>query len=206
MYVVLVTGLLMSELLSNLRAQRIFKSLAALGFIGLALYAGALDTLYGQIILSGLVVCALGDVLLLSRKSSQLFLAGMGAFALGHFAYLTAFMTQQTGVYSTGYLVVSMIGIGGAVGFYAWLKPKLPRGMAIPVGIYTGIIILMVIRSFGLPMNGPMIFAPIAAVLFAVSDMFVARDRFVAPSPKNAWAITPLYFGAQALFALSTQI
>lgn len=206
LYVCLVAALLASELCENSGLQRIFKPLAALGFIGLALYVGALNSLYGQIIFVGLLACALGDVFLLSRKSQGLFLAGMGAFALGHFAYLTAFVTRQTDVILTGHIVISMIAIGGGVGFYSWLKPKLPKGMAIPVGIYTGIIILMVIRSFGLPMSGALMLAPIGAVLFAVSDMFVARDRFVAPTPKNALAITPLYFGAQALFALSTQV
>lgn len=206
LYAGLVAALLVSELRESSRFQRIFKPLAALGFIGLALYVGALNSLYGQIILAGLIGCALGDVLLLSRKSQTLFLAGMGAFAFGHFAYLTAFVTQQADLISTKHIVISMIAIGGGLGFYSWLKPKLPRGLPIPVGIYTGIIILMVIRSFGLPMTGAFIFAPIAAVMFAVSDMFVARDRFVTPTPKNALAITPLYFGAQALFALSTQI
>ena len=62
----------------------------------------------------------------------------------------------------------------------------------------------MVINALGLPMRGPLRLAMIGAVMFAMSDVFVARDRFVTPTPLNALAITPLYFGAQALIALST--
>jgi hypothetical protein len=43
-----------------------------------------------------------------------------------------------------------------------------------------------------------------AAVAFYLSDVSVARDRFVAPGFDNRiWGL-PLYYGAQLLFALST--
>ena len=46
----------------------------------------------------------------------------------------------------------------------------------------------------------------IAAVMFAVSDIFVARDRFVSPSVVNRLWGLPLYYAAQLIFALSTQV
>ena len=64
----------------------------------------------------------------------------------------------------------------------------------------------MVLTSITINKQDAFILAPIGAIMFAISDMFVARDRFVKPDAKNAFAITPLYFGAQAIFALSTQI
>jgi len=69
------------------RAQFFFKPLAALGFVLLALQSGALETIYGQIIIGGLVACAIGDVCLLFRNSQKLFMGGMLAFAMGHLAY-----------------------------------------------------------------------------------------------------------------------
>ena len=75
-----------------------------------------------------------------------------------------------------------------------------------PVGIYTAIILMMVLNAIDLPLTRPILFAMIGAIMFAISDMFVARDRFVNRDAKNAIAITPLYFGAQALLALSTHI
>jgi len=46
----------------------------------------------------------------------------------------------------------------------------------------------------------------IAALAFATSDYFVGMDRFIDPKKYWALAITPLYFGAQALFAMSVAI
>jgi len=43
----------------------------------------------------------------------------------------------------------------------------------------------------------------VGALAFAVSDVAVARNRFVAPGPMNkAWGL-PLYYAAQLAFALS---
>ena len=92
----------------------------------------------------------------------------------------------------------------GSSAVYAWLRPHLPKKMRFVVPLYLFIILLMVLVALGLPLSRPLVFAMVGALLFAISDIFVARDRFVSPTPKNALAITPLYFGAQALIALST--
>ncbi len=73
--------------------------------------------------------------------------------------------------------------------------------MRLPIVGYAVIIGIMVSASFLTTLD-----IIIAAIMFAVSDMFVARDRFIKPSSKNALLITPLYFGAQALFAFSVSI
>ncbi len=203
-YALVVLALLIAELREDSRAQRFFKPLAALGFILLAIYFGALESGYGQIILAGLIACAFGDVFLLSRKSEKLFMAGMAAFALGHFAYLGAFISYEGPKPSAVDWVIDGGIILGGLSFLRWLMPKLPKNMIWSVGVYTMIILLMVLNAIDLPLTRPLIFAMMGAVMFAASDMFVARDRFVKPDPKNALAITPLYFGAQALFALST--
>jgi hypothetical protein len=41
----------------------------------------------------------------------------------------------------------------------------------------------------------------VGAVCFYISDLSVALDRFVSPGFKNKIWGTPLYFGAQLLFA-----
>lgn len=80
-----------------------------------------------------------------------------------------------------------------------YLRAHLPADMKVPVLIYTLIILAMVLLSIW---TGNLLVIA-AAVMFAVSDIFVARDRFVSESPRNALIITPFYFGAQAIFALS---
>lgn len=203
-YAGLVGALTLVEFKENRTAQCVIKPAAAFGFVLMALLWGNLDDLYGRLILFGLIACAAGDVFLLSRTSPKLFLAGMAAFAFGHLFYLTAFVTFQDLPFTAGRLVVTGLVIFAFAGVFAWLKPHLPKEMGLAVAAYVFIILLMVINALGLPLRGPLSLAMIGAGMFAVSDIFVARDRFVSPDPGNAIAITPLYFGAQALIALSS--
>ncbi len=203
-YALIVLALLVAELRDDARAQRFFKPMAALGFVLLAIHVGALESFYGQIILAGLVACALGDVLLLSRNSEKLFMAGMVGFAAGHIAYITAMMRISKNPEYIIFIGAFPVLFGSL--FIWWIEKYLDKSMRVAVMVYGLIIIIMVVRSLGITHTGAFIYLPFAAIMFAISDMFVARDRFVTRDPKNALAITPLYFGAQALFALSTQI
>lgn len=202
-YSFIILALLIAELREDRRAQFFFKPLAALGFIVLALQFGALESTYGKTILAGLIACAFGDLLLLSRKSESLFKAGMVAFALGHVIYAIAFGWQFDGLEIDGYIVIG-ITVFSALAFFLWLRPHLETGMVALTCIYIILITLMIAASVARFNYFLKYAAPLGAILFAISDMFVAKDRFVKPNPKNALAITPLYFGAQALFAFST--
>jgi len=195
-YGLIVLALTTAEYKLSRGAQAWLKPLAAVLFILIAIFSGALYWHYGRWILAGLVACAMGDILLLSRDSETRFQLGMAAFAIGHILYICAFYSLAS---AAGISLLAVIPlIAGAV-YFLWIKDKLPNSMRVPVALYSLIIIFMVAKSLGMK---PLII-PLAAILFAISDMFVARDRFVDDSPKNALMITPLYFGAQALFALS---
>lgn len=196
LYSVLVAGLVWAELGENRVEQITFKPLAALGFCALAISAGALSSIYGQLILAALVFCTIGDVALLSRTSNTLFQLGMAAFAIGHVIYSVAFIQIAfQAIWAITALLV-MSGIGLAV--YRYLRKSLSADMHIPVRVYMFIITAMVVTAWG-SQNQIVI---LAAMMFAISDMFVARDRFVSQNPRHALVISPLYFGAQALFAL----
>ena len=198
-YALIIAALTGAEFTRRQPLQNLLKPLAAFLFILIAIGGGALYWDYGRWIVFGLTACAIGDVLLLSRDKPTRFKLGMGAFALGHILYLIAFVTlARSGAFHP--LGLLAIAAGGA--FFFWIRPKLPKDMVIPVAVYALIIIAMVCESFKVAM----VTVPIAACLFAISDMFVARDRFVDDDPRNALVITPLYFGAQALFALSAAI
>lgn len=198
-YAVLVLALTGAEYQRRKALQVWLKPICALLFIAIAVLGGALYWDYGRWILWGLAACAVGDILLLSRGNPLRFKLGMAAFALGHIFYIFAFMVFDEGA---GLSWLAILPILAGIGFLVWIKPKLPKDMVIPVAIYALIIIVMTVRALGLPN----LIIPIAAILFAISDMFVARDRFVNDAPANALVITPLYFGAQALFAMSAAI
>lgn len=198
-FVLAVLALTLAEFRQNRQAQLWLKPLAALLFILIAVFGGAIYWDYGKWILAALMACAIGDVFLLSRNSPVKFQLGMAAFAIGHLLYVFAFvsMTKSAGLNFWGILPAI-----AAAAYLYWVWGKLPKDMKIPVLIYTAIIVAMVLRSFDMPIW----YVPLAAIMFSISDMFVARDRFVKEEPLNALAITPLYFGAQGLFALSAGV
>ncbi len=203
LYALVVLGLLIAELREDRRAQFFFKPLAAFGFVVLALQFGALATSYGQIILVALVMCALGDILLFPRTSKPLFLFGMIAFAFGHIFLIMSFLVTHDLSWK-GLAIGSPLILCLGIFCLHHLRPKIPDEFQTSVDGYSFVVVMMVAVSFAYMSHIPMVV--LGALMFATSDMFVARDRFVKPSPKNALAITPLYFGAQALFALSTSI
>lgn len=196
-------GLVVAEYHGARQAQWVLKPLAAGLFILQAILLEPFGQAYGLLILLGLVLSALGDVFLLPRDKPLILKAGMLAFGLAHLAYAAAFF----GFTGTALGPLSLVAVPVALllaGFTVWwLFPKLGTPDRVAVAIYALLIGLMVVGAF-LYAGGvlPMTVA-LAAGMFAVSDLFVARDRFVVRDPRNSLILTPLYFGAQCLFALS---
>ena len=147
----------------------------------------------------GLGLCAVGDALLLSRARSR-FLAGMAVFAIGHGAYIAAFVLAGMAVTHDVFVGTVVLVIAGAA-IFRKLSPHLGRDRP-AVGAYVAVIVVMVAASFGhVAAGGWGVFA-LAAAMFAVSDVFVARDQFIRSALVNKAAGLPLYFGAQTLLAL----
>jgi uncharacterized membrane protein YhhN len=175
-----------------------FKPVASTGFVVAALGAGALDSTFGTTMLVGLALSWLGDVLLIPA-SSRTFVAGLGSFLLGHVAFAVAFaglgLDETIGLRAAAALVIAMTVV------FRWLMPHVPRDMKLPVVAYMVAISCMVIAGFGAWGVGHSALIPLGAVGFALSDIAVARNRFVAPGFINrAWG-TPLYFVAQLVMA-----
>lgn len=196
-----VAGLLAAERADNARLRWVFKPAASLAFVFAAIASGAGQTPMGLALLAGLVLSAIGDVLLIPR-TAPLFLGGMAAFGLGHLAYACAF---TLGGVRFGYEAAIAGGLTLAAGLI-FLSPLRGRmgPMAAPVGVYTLVISAMVALSvahfMALGSTGALQLAA-GAILFAASDLSVARDRFLARSFVNrAWGL-PLYYGAQCLIA-----
>jgi hypothetical protein len=63
----------------------------------------------------------------------------------------------------------------------------------------------MVVLTIGAAAVGTPLLLPIGAILFAISDLAVARERFVVQAFSNkVWGL-PFYYGAQVLIALSIE-
>jgi uncharacterized membrane protein YhhN len=197
-----VAGLLASERTGRRAGTWIFKPVASTGFLAAALAAGALQTGYGQLILAGLVLSWLGDVLLIPRHSPAVFRAGVLSFLLGHVAFATAFVARGVdGAWALAALAGASLVL---VGIVRWLSGHLPPDMRVAAYAYMVVISVMVVAAVG-TFGARSDFAIVAGALaFYLSDLSVARDRFVASQFFNRLWGLPLYYGAQLLLAFST--
>ena len=179
----------------------LFKTLAAIGFIITGLECGALDSTYGLIILAGLVLCLGGDVLLIP-KSDSIFLMGIGSFLLGHIAFAVAF--AQAGINIQWVLGACLpMGIIAWV-VLRWLRPHLSGLMEKAVPAYILAIGVMVVLAVGCAVEHNAPWVAVGAIGFMLSDLAVARERFIVSSFVNKVWGTPLYFGAQVVIAMTT--
>jgi uncharacterized membrane protein YhhN len=177
------------------------KLVSASAYLAAALSLGALGSPYGRVLVSGMACCWLGDQMLVARTSQRWFLGGLAAFLAGHLVYVAAFVVR--GVSATATLAAAVPMLLLALLVTRWLKPHLETRMVLPVHLYIGAITAMVVVAAGTAyeLGGSVLLA--GAVLFFVSDLGVARNRFVAPGFVNrAWGL-PAYFTAQMLLAAS---
>jgi len=159
---------------------------------------------YYHCVLAGLVSGLVGDVCL-AMPSKRAFRIGLFAFLGGHILYVWAFagLTRPADWASP----VQLIFLAGSGAAFWWLRPHVGRMMA-PVVVYLVVITLMlagawaVFRHPGLGATaGGVIWT--GAVCFYLSDLFVARQRFVTEKYINRLIGLPLYYSGQFLLAFS---
>ena len=126
-----------------------------------------------------------------------MFLAGIAAFLLAHTAFAKAFTVLEFN--RIAFVTALLLWIVVVIILIRWLWKYLHGPYRFAVVIYMAAITVMV--SFAGATTSPLII--VAAGMFAVSDISVARDRFVKHSLGNkVWGL-PLYYIAQLLFAIS---
>lgn len=176
------------------------KAAASTTFVALALINGANGSSYGRFILAALILCWVGDMLLLSRKSSFL-LAGIAAFLLAHLAFAAAFIRETV---NQNWLLGAIVctAVAGVL-LIRWLWPRLESFYRFAVPAYVAAIMTMTSLAVGVSAAAMPATVAIGAIMFAVSDVSVARDRFIESSFVNkVWGL-PLYYFAQLLLAAS---
>lgn len=174
------------------------KPLASLGFLVAATSAGAFDSGYGRWVMGALVLSFAGDVLLIPTARAS-FLAGLVAFLLGHLAFAAAFGVR--GLDAAGVALAALAVAPAAALALRWLWPHVEPPLRGPVLAYVAVISAMVLAAAGTVAAAPRPTLLAGAVAFYVSDLAVARQRFVARTFWNkSWGL-PLYYGAQLLLA-----
>lgn len=191
-----LVGLLASERTGS-SARFLAKPLASAGFIGVAVAAGALDSGFGRWMVAALVLSALGDVFLLG-SSEATFLGGLGSFLTAHLVYGIAFLVR--GVAAPGLLATAPFAVF-ARQVLRWLRPHLSDRMRGPVVAYAVVISIMGVMAVGTAVEVWDWRIPTGAIMFVISDLAVARDKFVEPDVSNRLWGLPLYYGGQLLLA-----
>jgi alkenylglycerophosphocholine hydrolase len=129
-----------------------------------------------------------GDILLLLPAS--FFLPGLGAFLLGHIAYLAALnqVPPPVNLTSLGLLLIGM-------GLVGWIYPKIRAGLRAkpggnrlgpPVLVYSLVLTAMMLSAV-LTLLRPewrrpaAVITALGGILFLISDTVLALDRFTTP-------------------------
>lgn len=193
-----LAALLVSEARGSAAGKWVAKPAATAGFLLLALALDAQTHTYGRLVLLALALSAAGDVLLIP-KARRAFAVGIVAFLLAHVAYGAAFVAL--GQSWTWTLVATALLAPFAALVARRLLPRVPPKLKAPVATYVAVITAMVALALGAWGAGADARVPLGALLFYVSDLAVARQRFVAPGFRNRLVGLPLYYGAQVLLA-----
>jgi uncharacterized membrane protein YhhN len=123
----------------------------------------------------------------------------LGAFFLGHVAYSIAFGLSGPSIAPLLITAAAMLVIGQLV--IRWLNPNLPSELKVPVRAYVAVIGVMTALGVGILTVRPL--ATLGAISFTLSDLAVARQRFVRPGYMNQMLGLPLYYLGQVLIAWS---
>jgi uncharacterized membrane protein YhhN len=189
----LVAAHLAAEARGHLAWRALTKVTASLAFVAIGLLPGPTGPLASGL-LAGLALSVLGDAALLSSRRGW-FLAGLGAFLLAHLAYASAFAAAGR---PDPWLLLPVAGLLLATLRWLWPHAGAMRG---PVVAYCLAIGTMLWLSQGVDR----VEVRLGAVLFAASDLAVARNQFVRPGLANRVVGLPLYYAAQVLLALAVR-
>jgi len=185
-------------------AKATLKGVLSIGFVATALAQNQAMAAYRWWLIPGFVCCLVGDVLL-ALPAVKAFRLGLFAFLTGHVFYTIGFAAVAK-VNAATWFGAALVSVA-AIGVFRWLKPHLGP-MTVPVFAYIVVISAMVCAAATLmgtaglhPRGRTLAFA--GAVLFYLSDLCVARHRFVTPVFANRLVGLPLYYTGQYLIALS---
>ena len=202
--IILLIGLLYFEKTGNQRGKLPTKSLLSGLFILTALIQDHPLPGYYYLLLTGLIFCMGGDVFL-ALPQKQMFFYGLVSFLLGHVFYVIGFFYVAEVSEWTGMGCLAGLLVSGLV--FRWLRPHL-GDMRVPVIAYIIVITVMLIGAWtvvgdaSLAVTGRHIVF-VGAAAFYVSDLFVARERFLRTEFTNRLIGLPMYYCGQFLLAFS---
>lgn len=178
----------------------IFKPLTTLLIILLCyLQEPQIPPVYQKLILAGLFFSLFGDIFLMLPK--DYFLQGLISFFIAHIFYLLAFLK------GVGWIINIYMVVGVLICYLTLMIRILPQGkLTLPILLYGAILALLLAQAGGRFIVFPqqsMLLALAGTILFALSDSFLAYNRFVERIAHEEILVLGGYFSAQVLIALS---
>ncbi|MBM3182007.1 MAG: lysoplasmalogenase [Chloroflexi bacterium] len=157
----------------------------------------------------GLLLSLAGDVLLMISLD-RFFLAGLVAFLFAHVAYVIGFNTPVPEMSVWGIALAIFIGLGGARVVRRIIDALAAQGqgrMRGPILVYSIIISLMILSAM-LKLTdvkweaGAALLVSLGAILFYISDIILAWNKFVSPLQHGRiYNIAAYHLGQIALIA-----
>lgn len=171
--------------------------------VGLAFVADLIDVAdpdQQRWFLVGLAFCLIGDLALMWQP--ELFRSGLVAFLGGHAAFVAGFASRNDpaplwAIVGCGSVLAACLVIGVRRLLPA-VRRRAPRLLG-PVAAYISVIAVMAVASWW----GGHWAAPTAAAVFAVSDLTLADNKFVAERPWSPMIVMITYHLALALLVVS---
>ncbi|XP_069005917.1 lysoplasmalogenase [Embiotoca jacksoni] len=173
----------------------------------LLLAAAVLSWNGGQSVLGvvgGLFFSAIGDCCLIWP---ELFLHGMGAFAVAHLLYSISFLSSRYANSSSSswtrflYLILVVVGVGFYIYLYPFLRKEPQPDVLTPaVGVYIFLITVMGVLAIRTRHTSTLL----GSLIFMVSDVSLALQVFkvLAPMKHGSTIIMVTYYLAQLLIAV----
>ena len=168
--------------------------------VALCLRAREIERRMAFALLAGLLVSAVGDVVI-----AYVFVGGIAAFLLAHVAYLVAMGAPRGRPAHQLLASVPALLVGGSMGWILLVGGRVPAALTVPVAVYMVVISAMLARAAGRAVLDPRtresrIFLA-GAALFVTSDSLIALSRWVITIPHPRAAILSTYFLAQFLIS-----
>ncbi len=175
--------------------------------ISLMIYYVLHTSMRSVIFLAALFFCWGGDVFLLFQSKNELFfMAGLGAFLIGHLLYIFSYLQfrsedKRYELLGPQKVRFSLPIILAGTGLVTILYPAL-GGLSIPVMMYACILIIMVLTAlfrFGRTSKLSFVLIFFGAIMFMISDSVLAMNKFLNPLPLASSWIMATYCLAQYL-------
>jgi uncharacterized membrane protein YhhN len=194
---ILYIGVMVYMLLFN-RAfpYTVFALAASTGVIVLGLLGASLRNRFDWFIMLALIACWFGDYM-----GPHNFYAGAAAFLVAHLFLIAAYISKGI-VWRKCFIMVGPLFVLFLTILF-WIFPRVPREGVPLVLSYMLVISAMVFFAGGASSGPTGRRLLIGSIIFYVSDIFVARGKFIEHDMLSRLGSHPLYYVACVIFALS---